>query len=404
MKYMNVQTKKFSKDEIMMLCIGMLTLIPNTISGLKIRVILILLAWVLLIANQKMKTLKNSMLGLLAIMILSAGISYCVGLVYYNEPNQSLVLHEASRMLVNIMVLIAAYKISCSFTALYRMCLFIFFVVFIIQLLQWWFPYQTNDFIRWLYVSPGQEAKHLLLATFQKGGINGFRAGSIYINANICAQIIVCCITVFLIEFKKNRGIGAFCGIVSGFISLFLCGSRTGFVLCVIIMGFFIVSNVSYKALKNIIFLGGLILPLGIAIILKGNLSNQRIFQISNALTQSLFVKADVFVDYMKNASFPEFLFGSLGNRTYYQVDAEWGYIVTYYGIIGLLWYVQFIVMVYKRGKENGFAAWIYPLFIILCGLTCTVLFNLQVSSLYILLALSDYKQDDYRNNGMRYI
>lgn len=401
MKCMNVRIKKFNTNEIIMLCLGVLTLIPNTRSGLKIRVILILLAWLLLIATQKMKMFNNSMLGLLAAMILSAGVSCAVGLTYYNAPNQSLVLHEVSRMIVNIMILIAAYKISFSFTALYRVCAFIFAVVFIIQLLQWQFPYQTNDFIRWLYVSPGQEAKHLLLATFRKGGVNGFRAGSIYINPNICAQVIVCCLTVFLLGFKRNKNIRAFGGLVLSFVSLLLCGSRTGFLLSIIIMGLFIVSNVSYKTLKNIILAGGLMIPVGIAIVLFGNLSNQRIFQLSNALSQSLFAKTHIFVEHLESASFLELLAGSLGRQAQYQVDAEWGYVVTYYGIIGLLWYVQLIVMVYKVREKNGIVPWMYPLFIILCGLTCTVFFNLQVSSLYILLALSNYKVDDNGNNNI---
>ena len=70
---------------------------------------------------------------------------------------------------------------------------------------------------------------------------------------------------------------------------------------------------------------------------------NFRIFDVSSGVEGSFGHKLGGLSAYLKNANPIYFVTGSLSSSLSVQVDAEWGYVFVYFGVLGLYWYVNFL-------------------------------------------------------------
>ncbi len=377
-------------DHVIVYALVLVSALPNTACGFVLRLFVLCMCLFFFYSDQRINRLCDRMLALCVLMIFSILITITFGFIHYSVLNLSLIKHESIRMFFNIVTILIASNVRTSHRTMYKAVCILFAYVFAIEIAQWRIPLVANKFIKMIYVNEGQEAKYLILATIKKYGINGFRAGSIYINPNICGGVLICCVIVFIMEYYFTHSRYIFFAIGLALFGIVLTGSRTAILLFVIIIVVCILYKPEYAEIKKLIW-GGVVSTVALVWLIgagNGFASRSLNFDILN---NSFFDKSKVLIDYIYDASFSELFFGGMANPIYYQVDAEWGYIITYFGVIGLVWYILLVTAVAKSREHDGKTRWICPLYLIVSALTMTVLLNFQISVLFLVISLANY-------------
>lgn len=386
MNIVNTPTDAISKskyDYFGPAVVFVMTLLPMTTMFNLVRLGLSIGLFALEIAKKP--SISNQLVSVYVLMVFSLILPVlAVFLVEGSLTGFNKWTHEFQRLLFYIVLISAVYEYRISFKFLYWMCIATLLLHTTIQTLQWFEVEGVNDFIRDVYAG-GQDRTHLDLALGGREN-SGFRSGSIYLNPNVYMVIplSVLCVILQANQLKASRLNYAF--ILVALFSLLLTGSRTTLIVAVVLIAVYILrdkeASSGWKA--------GMLIALAAAIlVLPQLLGDFRVFEVESGIEGSATAKLSSLRGYLTLANPLYFITGSLSSSVFMGIDAEWGYIFAYFGILGLVWYIRFIRLMGRNAEKLPFMTNGIRIVLCLIAMTATVVLCMPVFSFFCLLSLT---------------
>lgn len=214
-----------------------------------------------------------------------------------------------------------------------------------------------------------------------------FRAGSIFLNPNVCMVIPCTILGVILQRNFIKYSIWNYVWISVALFSVLLTGSRTAFILSIIIVGYCTWKDKNAGKIK---WLLPVILLLGLWMNAK-SLENFRAFDIGSAMHGSGNTKINSIIWYLQATNLIYMITGCCGSRVVFGLDSEWGYIYMFYGILGLYWYISFLKLFQRNKIYLPLQTIAITLVICLIGCTASVFLCMPVCSFFCAVALPQY-------------
>lgn len=285
----------------------------------------------------------------------------------------SLVTHEIMRLVYVVMLIFVCTRLRVRFDHVYRTAQIILLANLVIQIGQYLGISVINSFLRSNYVTGVEgEWTHLELASY---GGSGFRAGSIFINPNVYISIPLVSLGVFLQKDYNGGNLLSTVCILAALVSCFLTGSRTAMVLSAVVICLYFI-RYSRGTSKMMILC---VVVAGIGMIAGMGLQGMRALQLTEG--GSIKVKLLGYTWYFQTSNVVYWLTGSIGSRTVASIDSEWGHIYTWYGLWGILWYVDYYRMIWRRNREFAILSPVLVIAVVLTAFTSSVLLAMQVFS-----------------------
>lgn len=377
----NKNWKSKARDYIPVVLIASLTFLPLTTMGNLLRFGIV---GVLFFFNDRTGVkFDMRMISMFLTMISGIVLSYLAVCLVEQYANFSVMLHEAMRFGFYILLIIVVYGYKIQFKFIYWICIFILLFNLTIQILQFNDVQWVYDFIRDNYVTNG--TSHLDLATTEYG-TESFRSGSIYLNPNVYMVIPCTTLCVILQANILKHNVMNYVWAVATLFSLLLTGSRTTFFVATALVVYYFITD---KKLGNARFVVFGILVLLLVFNYNTLVSNYRVFDLDLSSGGSFGVKIGGLFAYLKNANPLYFITGSLSSSLVVQIDAEWGYVFSYFGILGLYWYINFLILLYNRNKKAlPFLTKTVTIVIMLIAMTASVVLCMPVFSFFCLIGL----------------
>lgn len=377
----NKNWKSKARDYIPVVLIASLTFLPLTTMGNLLRFGIV---GVLFFFNDRTSVkFDMRMISMFLTMISGIVLSYLAVCLVEQYANFSVMLHEAMRFGFYILLIIVVYGYKIQFKFIYWICIFILLFNLTIQILQFNDVQWVYDFIRDNYVTNG--TSHLDLATTEYG-TESFRSGSIYLNPNVYMVIPCTTLCVILQANILKHNVMNYVWAVATLFSLLLTGSRTTFFVATALVVYYFITD---KKLGNARFVVFGILVLLLVFNYNTLVSNYRVFDLDLSSGGSFGVKIGGLFAYLKNANPLYFITGSLSSSLVVQIDAEWGYVFSYFGILGLYWYINFLILLYNRNKKAlPFLTKTVTIVIMLIAMTASVVLCMPVFSFFCLVGL----------------
>lgn len=306
---------------------------------------------------------------------------------------------EIVRNLIYILIISIVINLEITYNHFVKVWSSVFFIVFIIGVFQYFKVFNISILLSNVY----HDSVHLLLAN--STDISYFRAGSVFINPNVFAIFSLMILSIFLnvkTNFKNFK-------LLLILVSLILAGSRTAFLIGVLLLFItFTLDNYENFNIKKIIKTIIIILSIGVIlyyIITHLDLSMFRMLLINEGFYDSLNIKLDIFRELIREYSVLNIFIGlgpfqyNYSNGT--MVDFDLGYIFTYYGVIGMMIYLNILIQTYRyssklkrdRKRLNIFLIIICIMF----GMTAGLYFDFRIFSIFSVIAFVNtvYKKDD---------
>lgn len=325
------------------------------------------------------------------------------------EPSQYYSLDIAKKELFRISIYIILVLIIANLKIRKKLFLIIwsiiFIILFLISLFQLYDLFSINDLLGIVY----WDSIHLEVSK-KYSDLSNFRAGSVFINFNNYAQFIAMMLAIFLYyryENKISRKLFIIIFIIT-IINLILTGSRTGFLVSILLIMITLLLHYYKKNLtllnyiRNIIILIVIILII-IIIFFDLELANYRLLQVSQGIDNSLNYKYGTFLNMIKEMNIIQFIIG-FGPYDYQdqfidQVDFDLGNILTYYGLVGLMFYLYFIYFTFNKAgkskKRNNLLLFLLIIVFTLTSLTSGMFFNLRIFSILLLLISINFTDEE---------
>jgi hypothetical protein len=298
-------------------------------------------------------------------------------------------------VVLNLFALIPPARISLMFNVVLTMSL----VTLGIQLLQWFNLFGVTNFLNRNY---GFEAFHSL-SYYTQIPLGVWRSGATFMNPNVLANFLIMPFAIAFAYLWAHRDGGKtgphiakpFALLVSlaACSGILLAGARTAVILLLVIMALvlYLDSRFSVK-----IKLGAAALLLGFVAV-AGIVTNQiRAFLAFQELSgqNSFMIKMQKILEVI--ASFQSapawiWLTGKSPGAIYILADSEYGYLLYWYGILGLVLYGSLLVYLIQyfwsqRNKPVGIAVIAIVVAVALYGVTATSFFNNRVFPLFLAL------------------
>lgn len=317
-------------------------------------------------------------------MVASAIIPAVVVFVFEGGINFDFWIHEFTRILFYCMLIPVVYNYRSTPEFIFKVCVVVLVVNCGIQFMQWRGIGNINGWIYEYYAPKDKKFTHLMLATYLG---RSFRAGSIFLNPNVC-MVIPCTILGVIIQRNSIKySIWNYLWILVALFSILLTGSRTAFLLSMIIVGFCTWKD---KKIGKIKWLLPIILVLGLWMN-ASSLENFRAFDIESAMQGSGSTKINGIVIYMRITNLIYMITGCCGSRLVFGLDNEWGYIYMFYGLLGLTWYVSLLKLILRNKPLFPLQSIATILVICLIACTASVILCMPVCSFFCVVALTKY-------------
>ena len=321
---------------------------------------------------------------ILVMMVASAIIPAVVVFVFEGGISFSFWAHEFIRILFYCMLIPVVYNYRITPEFLFKVCVVVLAMNFGIQFMQWRGIGNINGWIYQYYAPKDAKFTHLVLATYEGAS---FRAGSVFLNPNICMVVPCTILGVLLQRNSIEYNIWNYVWIGVALFSVLLTGSRTAFILSMIIVVFCTWKD---KKAGKIKWLLPVILVLGL-LMNASSLGNFRAFDVESAMHSSGHTKISGILAYLQITNLIYMVTGCCGSQLVFGLDNEWGYIYMFYGILGLIWYISFLRL-FQRNKEvlplqTLATTWV----ICLIACTATVFLCMPICSFFCAVALPQY-------------
>jgi hypothetical protein len=349
----------------------------GNIVRLGVVLVLFLIQWL----TKKMNI--AAVLPLVAGMIISTIVPLPVVLLVEKDIVSPAFMHEFQRMLFYAILIIVVNQYKVSFRFVYVITITILLIHTAIQTLQWLGYSWITDFIRQYYLEPGGSTTHLDL-TYLKG--SDFRSGSIYLNPNVYMVIPLTALCVILqYNIIKKMSIN-YVWVIAALFSIMLTGSRTTLIISSVIVVIYLFKYET--AARKIIILG---FAICVALLAGEWMSdNFRLFRLSEGFDDSFAVKWNGFLYYIKNASPLYYFYGSLSSSQTIQIDAEWGYIYSYFGLLGLWWYIKLLNTMRRNNSSLPLLAFGSNIVIILVACSASVVLCMPIFTFFSIITLTN--------------
>ena len=370
-------------DRIGIIVLASMSFLPMIGKGNLFRLVLMLglLCWQ--IAQGRFKILSE-IKRILIMMVASAIIPAVVVFVFEGGINFDFWIHEFTRILFYCMLIPVVYNYRSTPEFIFKVCVVVLVVNCGIQFMQWRGIGNINGWIYEYYAPKDKKFTHLMLATYLG---RSFRAGSIFLNPNVC-MVIPCTILGVIIQRNSIKySIWNYLWILVALFSILLTGSRTAFLLSMIIVGFCTWKD---KKIGKIKWLLPIILVLGLWMN-ASSLENFRAFDIESAMQGSGSTKINGIVIYMRITNLIYMITGCCGSRLVFGLDNEWGYIYMFYGLLGLTWYVSLLKLILRNKPLFPLQSIATILVICLIACTASVILCMPVCSFFCVVALTKY-------------
>ena len=297
-------------------------------------------------------------------------------------------MHEVQRLLFYIVLITAVYEYRISFRFLYWMSIVTLLIHTTIQTLQWFEVEGVYDFIRDVYAG-GQDQVHLDLTL---GGLENsdFRSGSIYLNPNVYMVIPLSILCVVLQANQRKAGLLNYLFMLVALFSLLLTGSRTTLIVAVALIAIYILRN---KEVSNAPKLGMIAIFVLVRFLLPQWLGDFRVFDLAGGIENSVSIKFEGLLHYLSLANPIYYITGSLSSSVLVPIDVEWGYIYAYFGVVGLIWYINFIRLMGRNAAQFPFMTNSIRTVLCLVAMTASVVLCMPVFAFFCLLSLTKIEE-----------
>ena len=274
--------------------------------------------------------------------------------VIVGQPHEDAFIHEVLRVALYFVMFLPLQDIYISKkTLLVLTSIFLIFncTIQILQLLKVDFVF---EFIENVYLQ-SNDLRHLNLARTDNWAT--FRSGSIFVNPNVYTPLALLSASVVLYELeisieeknvKKQQILYLMLLIAS--VTLFLTGSRTAFIALA-----FMIITLSAKIFQRkplvVIGLSAIFIAIFITLINNGS----RFTNVSDGMDNSFGVKVSELFDYIMEVNPISYIVGNNSNigSNEWGFDFEWGYVIVYTGIVGLINYLTIHKTLFNKCKLN---------------------------------------------------
>lgn len=373
-------------DKFIAFALTLMIYIPGTSMGNYLRLGILLLSFII-VNGKKGGRFDPRIFNIVLCMVVSPFLPLIFVVLFEGTLVTSLLIHEAIRMVFCGVLILTAYRLEIEYSIIRICTLFAFLPNFGIQILQMIKFQPVFTFIREYYAAGVEGFSHLDLATYSGAS---FRSGSIFLNPNVYMAIPMVALCVFLLRDRKKPSLVndllIACTVVSGF----LTGSRTAIIVMIVVLLYYLLRFAS--ANRQIIFL--------VFIILAAWKFGPYIMENSRAVdfseTSSLEVKVNAYGWYLqRTASHPVYwLVGSIGSSLSGGMDAEWGYIFSWYGLFGLYWYIRYYKVLWNNNPNVVLFGKVITLVCTLISFTASVLLCMPIFSYIGTMALVQIKRE----------
>ncbi len=272
----------------------------------------------------------------------------------------------------------------------------ILFVVVAVSILQFTKVININAMLQDFY---GESVQFIAAENTE---LSSFRGGSVFVNPNVFACFLVAFLANYLVVSRNaqeklwSRVFVYFLCIVG----IILTGSRTGFILVLIITVCHLIMEARRDAEKTFRFLFVMLLSMIVLVVLAelfgfgvlSSLSDFRMFKIDEGLVNSFSVKQTIFQTLITDMDAWNVIIG-YGPFDYsvspnLLVDFDLGYFIVFFGIFGILLYIGLIGSILKDNRSNKVQGRMFALIIVLFGFTAGAYFNLRIFTTYLFMFL----------------
>lgn len=297
--------------------------------------------------------------GIIALWLISAIIASLGVLFVEGIFNQSWTFHEFSRILYYGLVMFLCSRIQIDLRFLFFCCCIVLGIHFTIQLTQYLKLGTFNHLIETYYISEEDIGKsHYQQAV---SPYYSFRSGSIFINPNVYVCYPYLTLAVILEYYRQTRQLWPLLMIVVAFLSVVFTGSRMGMLAFIIITIWFFKFIGRNKRKRKTNNIGTFIFILALVIVgiffgeeLINSMDDFRAFELESAYQSSGETKVSGFLIYLQYCNPFYWLTGSLGSKALnIQIDMEFGYIIAWFGILGIIWYSRLIKGIYRNNLQQ---------------------------------------------------
>ena len=365
--------------------------------------------------------------NIVVILLLFAGMvvfSGSINFLLYQNINWSFLIRELMRFLYYIVVFLVFLLLKPEKAAFsFKIFFLATFAVLIIQYLQLLQPCAINAWLKEWY---GEEVFFSAAAEVEWEAGRG-RAGSVYGNPNVLGAFLVlpfAFLSSSFFNFGKQTDLfnlnrfhkALFVFIIFG---ILLTQSRVAFAgMLIVMLSIFMLNIINGKKLSKK-WLKGVFTILAISIIVLSFavlfLDLTRFFAFVQGITDpqgSLFIKFEIF-RYIVATVFESgplaLIFGKSPGALFIQADAEYGYLLYWYGLTGLVLYsvlVWHLICLFKRNLKNHMCVAVIAIVIstLFFGIANTVFINIRIYPLVLALSamvLSSEIQKQQRIQGI---
>ncbi len=321
--------------------------------------------------------------------------------------NTSIGRKEIYRAIIYIIVMELMITMKVDMKAYSRIWRILLFFIVGVAIIQFTKVFDVDSILKNIY---GDSVQFYNSANTE---ISTFRCGSVFINPNVFACFLVAALAnyLFLMRYKYETvamKIITFGMIVTGFV---LSGSRTGLALAVILILTYIYNSSRGNIaifVRNIFFLiVGTAIVLGILVMLfnvqLSDFGDFRMFKFKAGTNDSVGTKIDIFTNLLRNMNVVNMVIGygpfNYASDSRLMVDFDFGYFVTFYGLIGVFIYFALLRGIYKWGDTELSGRMLlnrmFMLITIFFGITAGVYFNLRIFAIYMLMFLPMIRADE---------
>ena len=406
------EVKTINRDNILYIILGVLSvfLMISKYIMLNVACVFAILCLLIVFSKDKKWYFNGITYSFLAVLFLN-GVTGIVGILFPEfsaYTSLSALFEEVARCIIYIALaqILIYLKVNVKVYAwFWKTILFVTVFIVVCQYFQW---FDMTEKLRDFY----GDSKQFYNAQFSD--LSKFRAGSVFVNPNVFACFLVGFTGMYLSilpELNENPVVKVIVTLVTmlGFV---LCGSRTGFLLAVILylIYLFKMSGNSFSVFFGkvmfalfFIVLALLLVPLVFEIDINEFFSS-RLFQVFDGFGDSFAAKSVFFSGLITRANPFNIFFGfgpyDYGVHSAMMVDFDFGYFFGYFGVLGVLVYLLLITCIFKHEKSKKQSRkdlnFMFAAIFILFGFTAGIFFNLRIFCIYLLMFLPMlYKKEE---------
>lgn len=367
---------------------------------MKYGIVLLAVSFVIIMIIERRIFFHNN--GLTNVFILIAFVSFVDFLlfsVYGFSPygDTAVAIKEISRCVIYIILIQILISVKIDIKTYARVWKFLILFTVAVAIIQYVKIFDVDSILKSIY------GDSIQFHNSAKEELSDFRGGSIFINANVFACFLVAALSSYLFISTRLKENILSKGIIFGaiFVGLILTGSRTGFILGIIILivHMYLQSRGNiFSFFKKVFFLVVALVCILLTLLIFFDFtidpSMFRIFKISEGIENSFGVKLDIYKTLIKGQSVFNMILG-YGPFDYtlspdLLVDFDFGYFTTFFGGCGLVLYLALIFSILHFGDyKNPSRKFLNTMFFVITivfGFTAGVYFNLRIFSVYSLM------------------